>query len=490
MSRVARASSPSSSPPSSPQTLASSSPPLSPVSEHHLDNDYFPILHPFSGYIKSTKLPPDYDRDKRENTKRAAASPPASPTQPKKFRTVNYDPPSPYTLSPDAARDQEAEEARIWDEKIEEMYNNSNGYLDLSDHGMTSIPNNVIDDLQRFFVTSDEQEATLCSDITLRSLKRTNTEPRNHDGSRSTFSRVASVSGRAAHFPRDKLSLNLSSNNLTSVPVSLCDLAKLTVLILRNNALTEIPPEIARLSNLQTLNIAQNRLVYLPAEMMQMSIERLVVIPNPFIQPTSPSFLTSARQVSTFTHLFPRVISLFELCLRKLLSPSSIGGPLMLRQAYETPLECQDPVPPPDKKRFRHRIPPAIHSVLDACDPGSVYVDEEEPIGHQAGRSDYFEVTGIGKCPNPLHDSKVSPGAGIFVMHAEEAFSWESCVAGCRIGEAIPVKWRGCSRGCLDFLVPHSDGDERDIGVSEDDDVVQFLPLSTGGFTEDDFGDE
>ena len=42
----------------------------------------------------------------------------------------------------------------------------------------------------------------------------------------------------------------------------------------------------------------------------------------------------------------------------------------------------------------------------------------------------------------------------IFVNHAEERFSWESEIAGVVIAKEkrIPLKWRGCSKGCLDYL--------------------------------------
>ena len=37
-------------------------------------------------------------------------------------------------------------------------------------------------------------------------------------------------------------------------------------------------------------------------------------------------------------------------------------------------------------------------------------------------------------------------------MHVEQRFTWERRIAGLDVGGAVPVRWRGCQRGCLDFL--------------------------------------
>ena len=46
----------------------------------------------------------------------------------------------------------------------------------------------------------------------------------------------------------------------------------------------------------------------------------------------------------------------------------------------------------------------------------------------------------------------------MFVRPAEERFTWEDVIAGVRVagegGGGVPVRWRGCSRGCLAFLDP------------------------------------
>jgi hypothetical protein len=38
------------------------------------------------------------------------------------------------------------------------------------------------------------------------------------------------------------------------------------------------------------------------------------------------------------------------------------------------------------------------------------------------------------------------------VQHAEERITWEHRVAGVNVGGAVPLRWRGCQWGCLNFL--------------------------------------
>jgi len=87
------------------------------------------------------------------------------------------------------------------------------------------------------------------------------------------------------------LQLFLSRNSLRSLPRELWNLQTLTVLSLRNNALTEIPSAIANLRNLKELNVAGNRLRWLPWELLGLvasrgPLQRLTVLPNPFVQGT------------------------------------------------------------------------------------------------------------------------------------------------------------------------------------------------------------
>ena len=71
-----------------------------------------------------------------------------------------------------------------------------------------------------------------------------------------------------------------------------------------------------------------------------------------------------------------------------------------------------------------------------------------------------------GRCPSPRHSYGTPPVAvdrswpwprlgPPFVMPAEERFTWVAELAGVRVGETtggVPILWRGCGGGCLDFL--------------------------------------
>jgi internalin A len=60
--------------------------------------------------------------------------------------------------------------------------------------------------------------------------------------------------------------LNLSNNQLTSVPLEVTKLANLTSLDLSRNQLTVVPPEITRLTNLTRLDLSGNQLTSLPPQ--------------------------------------------------------------------------------------------------------------------------------------------------------------------------------------------------------------------------------
>lgn len=77
-----------------------------------------------------------------------------------------------------------------------------------------------------------------------------------------------------------------------------------------------------------------------------------------------------------------------------------------------------------------------------------------------------YEKSCSGRCPSPRHNY-VTPTVVVgrpwpwprlgppFIMPAEERYTWVTELAGVRVGEStggVPILWRGCGRGCLDFL--------------------------------------
>ena len=92
-----------------------------------------------------------------------------------------------------------------------------------------------------------------------------------------------------------------------------------------------------------------------------------------------------------------------------------------------------------------------------------------------------------GRCPSPRHNYATPPVVvgqpwpwprlgPPFVMPAEERYTWVTELAGVRVGEStggVPILWRGCGRGCLDFLDQGNTSTAAPVGepVDEKNDV-------------------
>jgi hypothetical protein len=53
----------------------------------------------------------------------------------------------------------------------------------------------------------------------------------------------------------------------------------------------------------------------------------------------------------------------------------------------------------------------------------------------------------------------------VFVHHVEERFTWVDSIAGIRLGGLAPLRWRGCGKGCLEFLNPTTITEEEEPEV-------------------------
>ena len=244
-----------------------------------------------------------------------------------------------------------------------------------------------------------------------------------------------------------------------------------------NNALTYIPPQIAQLRALRELNVANNRITILPAELTALRLDRLSVTPNPLLPVPSPAEAKHLRTriVGPTTRMLGRVPPLSELILRYLISPSAPASPSnpnpqsILAQHYQLPLL--------DSLNLR----PDFTRVLSASVPGAVALPSpSKPRRHPpaiphvpsdpdtTGDNDKADetVVGMSHCLAPHHLAPGDVGQNLpeghwtwndapYAQCAENRIVWVEYIAGHKVGSGdyrVPLLWRGCGVGCLDFL--------------------------------------
>ncbi|KAH6915872.1 hypothetical protein BKA70DRAFT_1139760, partial [Coprinopsis sp. MPI-PUGE-AT-0042] len=430
---------PLSSPESSPGTYPidsspCSSPNLDPFS---LDDEDVP-LHPLAGSYHSTNL----------KFKRGVVSAEPSFETPRSFKrpriaSVNY------TEDPASAEDE------LWQGASEDALLRYKRIFEFNGNGLTRIDTKFLKEL-RMVVKLPEAENESPNQTETRLFKRVSSTPKDTARDiRRAFSKTDTIRAGALHGDEEKnIHLFLAANVIASIPRELFMLTNLVTLSLRNNKLRYLPPEIAHLKNLRDLNVAINQLKYLPCELNQLSLQMLQVSPNPFME--KPDTNSDFKPVTPSTYLFPDPVpSLVELTCRILVSPPPPSFTPEGQPPQETLLSLRD-------RENLYGLPPNLAYDLNACVPDCI--PTAAPMS-QGEDDEEKHVTGIGKCPNPSH----GPEAQSFVRHAEERFSWEMRVGGLLIGGEVPLRWRGCCRGCLSFL----DGQR----VEMDKPRMEFEPL-------------
>ncbi|TFK39992.1 hypothetical protein BDQ12DRAFT_734704 [Crucibulum laeve] len=503
---------PPSSPPSSPIACADSSPQSSPgfgplsLSE---DEDVPPVvIDPLAGNFKATRTPPIYEK----NGKRTRMPPTPPSSTPKRARhayrvpstaTVNMVQQSPisslqYTTKYPLSDNGEEE---IWDAAVELAMETGSRNIDLMARELTTMPEKFVKDLSNVVVLPqvDKVSPTIIASANPapghRTFSRVHTAPAsiNPFHSRGFGERAHSIANVSLMngISRSAVQLFLSGNRISRIPLELWGLKDLTLLSLRGNLLTYLPPEIARLKNLRTLNVAQNRLKFVPAELMDMQLNELNLHPNPFLLPPSSSLKRLGTPVSETKVISQDCVpTLTELCFRILFSsPSSTtANTFSVQEPTGTLLHASFALPIPEYGR--QKLPQHVRDILEICVPGSTQPSEVF-VSSTRSSIDERAVTGIGICANPEHRKQ----GRVFVRHMEERFTWESKIAGKPAGGAVPVRWRGCMQGCLDFLdpVPTKDSPEHDTDIEMEDgdvDVVQAVQFGAGpgGFDEEELG--
>ncbi len=124
-------------------------------------------------------------------------------------------------------------------------------------------------------------------------------------------------------FSHTKL-LNLSQNQLTTLPSEICRLTNLQQLNLNNNRLTTLPAEIGNLTNLQELYLYENQLTTLPAKIVNLTNlqqfnlggNRLTTLPAKIVNLTNlQQFNLSGNRLTTLPAEIGNLTNLRELYL-------------------------------------------------------------------------------------------------------------------------------------------------------------------------------
>ncbi|KAG8693322.1 hypothetical protein FRC08_009197, partial [Ceratobasidium sp. 394] len=273
----------------------------------------------------------------------------------------------------------------------------------------------------------------------------------------------------------------------------------LTLLSLRANKLRELPPAISNIKSLRSLNVANNELTYLPAELTSLTLQTLLVNPNPFLTPPAPTPNETRFNSRVLGPLkaHTRIPKLSELALRVALEPEPESEPPKLPTLSFTPTKPTTttrtttlPTPSPSHTSVfsgpsaslplspTHHFPPHSLAISSRFNLQSWLLTLPASAATRIraasnGSEDAREVYGV--CPNPRH--RTDSAQSLFVDPTEERFEWVSSLAGCKLASPIPLLWRGCRAGCLDFL------EERGAGASrrerdEDEEFIEMFSAS------------
>ncbi|THH19805.1 hypothetical protein EW146_g1431 [Bondarzewia mesenterica] len=411
-------------------------------------------------------------------------------------------------------------EASLWEDKISWAIDNAAGNFDLMNENLTCIPLRI-GDLANLVLMPDKQPGP-----TARSFTRSHTAPATsapfsqrrslffggQDNELKLFLAQNQISSLPAElFTLQNLTvLSLRNNSLTYLPPQIAQLRSLRELNVANNRLTLLPAEMTAM-RLEVLAVSPNPFLPDPAAQRKDKNETRVHSVGP-VKPKSG-----------------RVTPLTELILRYLISPapapSSLDPPhlassscsllntpsgspptqrrALTRDSTPTNLAHYFQLPIPESIKLR----PDFMQILASSVPGAVSVSSpskprkslqtasdtnmssdgssdtllEDRLLKSPATDGKAEILGMSRCPAPHHYYNEFPGeereegdwvwnGAAFVLPAEERVVWVENIAGVKVGSAyagIPLLWRGCCAGCLDFLAPRNSSLQE--GASSDD---------------------
>ncbi|KAF8579907.1 hypothetical protein K439DRAFT_1637480 [Ramaria rubella] len=474
-----------------------------------------PSPHPFAASTKANRAPPAYEKK--------LFTPPTTPpklTTPsrrgQKFEVVTVRPTAHQSPSPI-----EDEKTR-WDAAIASAVDKAETKIDLSSANLTYIPPSVIDlkDLvilakpavvapPRTFRRSTTAPALLPSPhvpTTRRFLPSQTTNRLTFGAMRLHF---VNEPKQATDCTRGEVELYLMQNTIRTLPREIFALDRLVVLSLRHNKLVSLPPAIGQLSGLRELNIAGNRLTHLPSEIQKLQLTSLQLYPNPFTPPPPPPSKSLTRVKSILNRVLgpikhdASIPPLSEVMLRYLLTPIPIFSSNASSFPWQTRLETQLTLSEIDALPLPAHIKRVIrastgHSRARVEEEG-IQVDADLDISRSVcpcprhfdlSRNMHYRKTVRFRPERDLRSKQMGYDAPppVFGAPAEKRMMWVGVVAGVQVAESlsalVPLLWRGCSRGCLEFL------DDQDDQVEEQASEGVFESGSGGEGEEFEFSEE
>ncbi|KAG8967402.1 hypothetical protein FRC03_010018 [Tulasnella sp. 419] len=408
-----------------------------------------------------------------------------------------------------------AKEEQLWGRAFDKCFSDSvlgDVTIDLTAEGITKIPATIVDVAKLVVLGSSSTDPHSSRKLGTRTFDRSKSTPVGRTTGARGFGRSQTTSalgfggetvgpgaspsllglGLFVSGPVEppkqrgrpvKVELYLGSNEIRKLPSELFTLKGLTVLSLRNNGLTLLPPAISELTALRELNLANNRLTYLPSEILQLRLETLVVNTNPFLPPPEhPEPGKPRSRILSPLKIISDIVPLTELALRILLSPpvdpeTDAFDALTSNQNAKTKksyLEENVYLPLPSEgmpvalyNATNPSLPPLLRSrptisyKRTSPQSGSSLIAAPEIVEwNTKDVDDALSNSMFNHCPS-LSCPQKQHGDYVFVTPAETRYEWVNEVAGVSVTDldhgVVPVLWRGCSSGCLDFLL-HVDG--------------------------------
>ncbi|KAM0749271.1 hypothetical protein T439DRAFT_348792 [Meredithblackwellia eburnea MCA 4105] len=369
-------------------------------------------------------------------------------------------------LSEEAARSHLQTQNDIWNEAIQTALDQGleRTLIDLSNQDLTFVPSTIGDLASLVSIPLSQYEPPFSifqrqqpppSPPHHRTLSRTTSVPIPRTLTRTT------TSSSPTQPTGPKIELYLSLNHLTTPSLSIHLFTmlsnSLTVLSLRSNNLTTLPPEIARLVNLTELNLGGNRLRWLPGEVRRLRKLRWVGLhPNPWLTPPSEGegegrVLGPIKTMDDDDDDIGGILTLREICTRKVLhmmhGHPSVSQPTPRTRGKTWSSPTIDPTVLPPGVRHAFSLlpslsnPPCREQQQQPFDPFSSVCHH-----HEEGEGRFFYKHKQERLEWVLErDLRCGGGGG-------GEIDGEGRERGKGGGARVPVLWRGCRVGCLDWL--------------------------------------